>query len=773
MKRKWTANQLSAITARGGSVIVSAAAGSGKTAVLVERCMRLLTDPDPALRVDADRLLVVTYTRAAAAELKERLSAAIGELIRSTSDNADLIRQQRLLAKAQISTVDSFCSSLARSYFYLLDIDRNFRVGEEGELSILRADALRLTLDTMYAEGGDAFRTIVETFSSAKDDSRLENHILKLYDFVRSHPFPERWMAEKLSYYTDFTDASTSVWGRIIRDYTVDAMGYLESLYERGSSAAAMDEKLYSSVGKLFEGDRRFLDLLGEAVAREHWDDTVSALSSFVSGRFSAPKGYADDPFKLTAAAARSAFKKVVEELKKIYAQSEALCLYDIELLKDCAEQIFRAVALFGENYSALKKERAIADYPDLEHWAIDLLLDSETLEPTSVAEQTAARFDYIMVDEYQDANETQDAIFRAVSSNEENLFVVGDVKQSIYGFRHAMPELFLRRKDRAALYDPDDPAFPAKIILEKNFRSDAGVLAAVNDIFTKLMSPSVGDIEYNEEERLYPGASYEPQASPPVEFDLIDKLSVSEDDMLLAEAAFIAERIHALVAEGFRVKDGDIYRPAEYGDFAVLLRSFSAAAPAFVEVLSRCGIAASAESDNGFLGSREIMVMTNFLRVINNPALDLELLSTVMSPVFGFSEDDLARIRVGSPRGSLYAAIIADAEKGNRRSSRFLDELAYYRSLSATVPLSKLINMIYDRSSYLDIMTAIDRTDVCRNNLRVLLEHAASFERNTHRGLSAFINYLDRLTENGSDLAAAHRDADTGSTRVRVWNSR
>ena len=769
--RKWTENQLSAITARGGCVTVSAAAGSGKTAVLVERCMRLLTDPDPERRVDADRLLVVTYTRAAAAELRDRLSKAIGELIRSTADNADLIRQQRLLARAQISTVDSFCSSLAKEYFYLLDIDRGFRVGDDGELSVLRADAMRLTLDGMYAEGDRAFHAIVETFATAKDDSRLEGHILKLYDFVRSHPFPDKWMDEKLRYYSDFTDASTSVWGRIISDYTAAALSYMESLYERGYGAITMDEKLSSALGSLFEGDRLFLDRLTEAVRSERWDAIVDAVGSFVSGRFSTPRGYGDDPFKITAASARAAFRKVVGELRKIYAQSESMCLYDIELLKGYTEQIFRAVRLFGENYSALKRERGLADYPDLEHWAIDLLIDPADGSPTPAAREVSRRFDYIMVDEYQDANETQDAIFKAVSRDEENLFVVGDVKQSIYGFRHAMPALFMRRKNKAVMYDPDEPAFPAKIILEKNFRSEAGVLSAINAIFRRLMSPSVGDIEYNDEEALYPGAEYEPPNYAPYELNIIDKESAGEDDPLLAESAFIADRIHALIAEGLRVKDGDVYRPAEFGDFAVLLRSFSSVAPVYVEQLSRRGIPVSAQSDNGFLSAREIMVMTNFLRVINNPALDIELLSVMMSPVFGFDEDDMARIRVGRPKGSLYAAVIADAERGNTASRKFLDELAYYRGLSATVPLSQLINTVYERSSYPDIMTAADRTGVAGNNLRVLLDYARSFEQNTRRGLSAFISYLDRLTENGSDLAAAHRDSESGAQGVKVMS--
>ena len=771
MKRNWTDNQLNAITARGGSVIVSAAAGSGKTAVLVERCMRLLTDPDPEQRADADRLLVVTYTRAAAAELRERLSTAIGELIRSTPDSADLVRQQRLLAKANISTVDSFCSSLAREYFYALDIDRNFRIGDEGELGVLRADALRLTLDTMYAEGSRAFYSVVETFASAKDDSRLENTIIKLFDFIRSHPFPDKWMKEMMGRYEGFTDASESVWGRLIRGYTADALGYMESLYNRGYDAISQDEKLNASVGRLFEGDRTFLDRLTAAVEREHWDETAEALRSFSAGRFSSPKGYADNPLKLTAAAARNAFKKTVEELKSIYAQSEAMCLYDIELIKSYTEQVFRAVDLFSENYSAMKREKGLADYPDLEHWVIELLIDPDTMQSRPVAAEIGSRFDYIMVDEYQDANETQDCIFKALSRGEENLFVVGDVKQSIYRFRHAMPELFLKRKNNSALYNKNDPAYPAKIILEKNFRSSAPVLSAINYVFTKLMSASVGDVEYNEEERLYPGAEYAPSDDPPMELDIIDRKSVEEDDALLSEAVFISDTIHRMVSEGFPVKDGDGYRPAEYGDFAVLLRNFNSIAPAYVDIFSNNGIAVDTQSGSGFLEAREIMVMINFLRVINNPALDIELLSTVMSPVFGFTEDDMARIRVGKPKGSLYSAVIADANSGSRKSAHFLDELRYYRGLSATVPLTKLINVIYDRSSYMDIMTAVDRTDVARDNLRMLLDHARSFEQNTHRGLSAFISYIDRLTESGADLKAARRDQGAAVGGVKVMS--
>ncbi len=754
MKRNWTEHQLDAITARGGSVIVSAAAGSGKTAVLVERVIRLITDTENG--VDADRLLVVTYTRKAAAELKSRLKEALTDCIRKDPSNAFLLRQQSLLSKAHISTVDSFCMSLCKEYFYLLDIDRNIRIADTGELSVMRGDAMRLTLDLLYEKKDPKFHALVETFASARDDSKLENNIYQLYDFLRSHPFPDRWLKEKLSYYTDFNDVADSVWGKIISEYTREAADYLTLLYERAVDAISLDEKLYDKMFPLFDTYRVFCERLQKAASEQGWNDIRDILLSFDQGRLSTPRGYADNPYKIAAASARDLFKDTVKTLQKLYAQEEAMCLYDIERLKDFAEQIFLAVTLFEEHYAMLKKESGVADYADIEHWVLSLILDKDTAEPTPVAREIGSRFDYIMVDEYQDANEVQDTIFKTVSRNEENLFVVGDVKQSIYGFRQAMPELFLSRKNTAYLYHRERPTFPAKIILEKNFRSDSEVLTAVNYFFTKLMSPAVGDIEYNEEEQLVPGAEYAPQAEPAIEYYVVDKEGVGEEDAAIAEARHIAERIHQMVAEGYPVKDGDGYRPATFSDFSVLMRNLSSYGAVYREVFELYGLHTHTESSAGFLGAREIMLMTNFLRVINNPALDIELLSVVMSPVFGFDEDDLARIRIGLRKGSLYAAITLDAEQGNQKSRAFLNELKYYRRLSATMPLYRLITVIFERSSFTSIISASDSSGYALNNLRLLLDYARAFEQNTRRGLSSFVNYLDRLMEDGSDLPAA-----------------
>lgn len=768
-QRTWTTNQNNAITARGGSIIVSAAAGSGKTSVLVERVIRMITNPDPMKRVDVDRLLIVTYTRAAAAELRTRMFNALSDCIRENPTDAGLVRQQALLSKANISTVDSFCSSLAREFFYELDIDRKYRIGDSGELAVLRADAMRLTLDTMYAEGDQYFHALVETFASSKSDTALEENINRLYDFIMSHPFPNRWLDEKLASFDDFTDASTSVWGKIISDYTDDAIDYMESLYERGYQAISLEDEIYQKASGLFLSDRDFLDRLKEAVKRSCWDDIRASLFSFVPGRF-VVRGYSDHPLKLEASAARDAFKAVVKNLQKLYAQDEKMCLYDIELLKSYAEQLFKAVRLFRENFSALKRDRNLADYADLEHWAVELLVDENSMQRTPLAEEISRRFSEIMVDEFQDANETQDVIFRALSDHDSNLFVVGDVKQSIYGFRHAMPELFIKRKNKSVLYHPENPAFPAKIILEQNFRSEKTLLSAVNYFFTKLMSPSVGDIEYNDEERLYPGLSYAEPTAPPIELNILDKEGMGVQDSAVCEAQFIAERIHQLVASGYPVLDGDGYRPVEYGDIAILMRNMTKA-PKYIETLNLCGIRTYSKSGDSFLDSLEIMLISNMLRVISNPAVDIPLLSVMMSPVFGFDANDLARMRSARRNGSLYAALTLDAQSGNRKSTAFIEELRYYRELSVTLPLSKLINTIYERSSFMSVISALDSASSARNNLRVFLDYARSFEQNTHRGLSAFINYLDRLVENKSDLQAAAKEDNAGDNAVTVMS--
>ncbi|MBQ3417357.1 MAG: helicase-exonuclease AddAB subunit AddA [Ruminococcus sp.] len=756
--RQWTDHQLDAITARGGSVIVSAAAGSGKTSVLTERVVRMITEDG----VDADRILVVTYTKAAAAEVRGRIRAALGELVRESPDNPAFLRQMALLNKAHISTVDSFFSSLVKEFFYVLNIDRNFRIAETGELNLLKADALNLTLDELYAEGDPKFLSLVDFFSSARDDRALCENILRIYEYTRTLSFPDRWMEEKLREYDDFTAVGDSVFAKIIFDYTAEAVAYVTGLINAGLDKISYDEKLSKKLTPVFEELETLIQRVSVSLSEKDWNGLHETLSAFAPTTFPRLK---NTPEKTAAKADRDACLDVVKQLQELYRQDDLSCLYDIEIIKDNTAQLFKAVRLFSEIFSALKETRSLADFSDLSHWAIRLVFDEKTGERSDIAKEISSRFDEILIDEFQDANDIQYAIFKAISKDENNLFVVGDVKQSIYTFRQARPELFLERKNDATLYNREHPVFPAKIILEKNFRSAEDILSASNFFFSKLMSRSVGDIDYNEEEMLYPGPNPPQSDSPCVELNVLNYISMEEPNAVEAEADFIAKRILELT----HPQNGE--KAYQYADIAVLMRKEKGITPVYSEVLKRYGIPTDSAKTGKFLESMEIILILNILRVISNPALDIELLSVLMCPVFGFDEDDMARIRLGSKGTSLYAAVIKDSENGNLKSAHFLSELSYYRDLSLSVPLSQLICVIYDRSFVSAILSVVSESPMASENLRVFLDHARSFEQNTGRGLSSFITYIDRLIEEGTDLKGAVASEDPTRNAVTLMS--
>ena len=768
MSRTWTDNQLRAINTTGGSLVVSAAAGSGKTSVLVERVINLISDESHPLY--ANRLLVVTYTRAAAAELKERLKKAVADLIEKNPTNRFYIKQQSLLEKANISTIHSFCSSIVREYFHVLDIDRNFRIADDSELAIIKNEAVKLTLDSMYSREDKKFHELVEAFSTAKDDSLLQKNILKIFDFLSSHPFYEEWLNEKLSYYISYKDPLTSAWGSIINNYLNDAINYMKILLDSGFKTINLDENLSADLAPVLEDDLNLVEKLDEAVTNKNWDKISSVLYSYKPTRFKTPSGYKDNPLKITVQSNREKFKDIINELKKLFLNSEADCKEDIEYLKIITEQMFICVKEFAVNYSMLKANKKVADYSDLEHWMLSLLINKDTKAHTEIASEIQQRFDQIMVDEYQDANEVQDKIFKAISNDEKNLFVVGDVKQSIYGFRQAMPELFLQRKNNANLASNGFCKFPACIILEKNFRSAKGITKAVNYFFEKLMSKSVGDIEYNEAEALVYGAKYDDTDEAAIELDLLETEKKAKEASV-QEAQYIAERIWSMIGAKYQVKSGDQYRDCTFSDFAVLMRSANKYAPIYVETLNRCGIRAYSDKKYSFIKSHEIMLISNFLRVINNPGLDLELLSVMMCPVFAFDEDDLSRIRINYRNCSLYSGVIMDAENGNKKSKLFVDEIKYYRDLSISVSLSKLIDTIYKRSNFMAIISAMYESELPTSNLRLFLKYAADFEKNTHKGLSGFVSYLDGIVLNDKDIGSAGQGSNLTQNAVAVMS--
>lgn len=771
-ERKWTPAQQDAIDARDGTLLVSAAAGSGKTAVLVQRVIERLTDEKRPC--DADRLLVVTFTNAAAAEMRERISLKISELLEENPNNTHLQRQQVLLSRAHISTIHSFCSELVRDHFYKLNISPDFRISDEHEMKLLREEAVNTVLEELYAEADPAFIALSETVGAGKDDIRLCRTIGTLYDFVRSHPFPHKWLKEKAEMYEPALPVGRTPWGETVLEYTAGAVRHCVELTRRALSMMGEDEAIEKAYREAFSSDLEGLLGLLSAVEEKNWDTILTRVQNFTFAKLKALRGYKDDPLKNKITACRDEVKStVLKQLRKYYMLSEADCREDLEKLAPLVRQLFLAVERFGEELSALKAERKMADFGDLEHWTIELLVTptEDGFVRTAEAAALAGRFDEIMVDEYQDTNEAQDMIFRAISRNEKNMFMVGDVKQSIYRFRQAMPEIFLRRKESYPLYDREKNEYPARIVLDKNFRSRKGVTGSVNFVFSQLMSREMGEMDYTKEEELAYGAGYPARGEPDVSLHVLDITEAADDEALdVLEARYIGALIQKMVGERFLVSDGGEQRPVTYRDFCILLRSANAHSAAYVKELQQSGVRAWSDTTGSFFGTTEIAVTLALLRVIDNPIQDIPLLSLLMSPIYGFTPDDLSDIRKKTPGGPLYFALKNMEDGLFGRCAAVLSDIGGYRRLAAAMPADKLILQLFEKTGYPAMVQTMKEGEGRLANLRLLLSYAKGYEKSGYKGLSGFIRFIDRLQEQNADLAAASTMSESDNV-VRVMS--
>lgn len=768
---KWTESQKDAITARGGTLLVSAAAGSGKTAVLVQRVIERITDRENP--VDADRLLVVTFTKAAAAEMRGRIESAVSELLERDPFNVRLQRQQILLSRAHISTIDSFCSDLVKEDFYLLGVSPDFRILDDGEMAVLRTEAVTRVLDEYYGKGEPEFLAFAEAFSSGRDDAKIGATVNQLYDFVRAHPFPKRWLAEKEALYRPDVSAPRSVWGKTVLNFALEAADYCISVTKRSLTLAESDAEVAKAYADALRSDLARLEALRGEAEQGRWDPLRVRAETFDFQKFRPLRGHGDDPVKNAVTAGRKEVKDAVARVAGLLCAPERQCAEDIRRLSGIVRKLFEVTVRFSEILDGMKAERRAADFGDLEHWALKLLVtDTDSgFARTAQAEEMASRFDEIMVDEYQDTNEAQEMIFRAVSQNETNLFLVGDVKQSIYRFREAMPQLFLRRRAACAPYDRERPRFPACVVLERNFRSRPGVTGTVNFIFRQLMSRRAGEMDYTREEELVPGADYPPDAEPAAELDVLD-LSASEDEsgLVAAESRRIARRIYQLTDGSFLVSDHGERRPALYRDCCVLLRSANRYAHEYARELTALGIPAWADTAGGFFEAYEIGVALSLLRVIDNPLLDIPLLSVLMSPVYGFTPDDMARVRLCSRSGGLYRAVAESARQGDARAAAFLADMEGFRTFAATMPADRLIRAVFAKTGLPELVQAMTGGDLRLANLRLLLEYAKRYEDSGFGGLSGFLRYLDRLRKSGADLSAASTVSESANV-VRIMS--
>ena len=767
---EWTKEQEQCIYADGGTLLVSAAAGSGKTTVLVRRIIeKVIREKEP---VDIDRLLVVTFTRAAAAEMKQRLTAALSAALAENPTDSRLLRQQMLLPRAAISTVDGFCTTLVREQFHRLALSPRFKVGEEGELRLLREEALTETVEQLYAEGDTAFRELSALLGSGRSDAGVSDTIGKLYDCIQAHPFPLRWLDELQKPYTQLLPIAETPWGRIAAAQFAAEVNSCLAVSRSAMAAAQSDEQLTACYLPAIQEAALALEELSDRLSALSWDERQRLAAALPQPSLRAVRKPADEALKNRVQAQWNQLKKRMKALPALLCCSETEYAEDRAAQRPLIEALCRAVSRFSAAFTEKKRQRDLLDFADLEHLALSLLVTPEedgTMTPTPLAQELSAQYDEIMVDEYQDTNAAQDALFSALSRQEQNLFMVGDVKQSIYGFRQAMPELFLGRRDRYPQFDGIH--FPGTILLGHNFRSRREVTDGVNALFRQLMMRETGGIVYDEREELVPGAKqYAPREGYEPELWIVSGRPEAEDSRDAAEARLIAGRIRAL-CQTLTVTEKTGERPARYSDFCILLRAANAHGNAYADELIRQGIPAVTDKGGGFFEASEVLLALSLLRLIHNPLQEVPLLAALLSPVGGLLPDDLAVIRAAAPHEPLWLALRKAAQQKDalgEKCAAFTALLQRMRILAAASPADRLIARLYGETGLLLREAARPHGERRVANLRLLQEYAARCEQNGQRGLAAFMRYMDRMSERESSLpSAALTSGEADAVRV------
>ena len=753
----WTEEQRHAIEAEGGGVLVSAAAGSGKTAVLVERVIRLITrEVNP---VPADRLLVVTFTKAAAAEMKQRISAALAERIAADPGNQLYLEQQILLSRAHICTIHAFCGELLRDNFEQLNIAPDFRIADDAEIGLLKKAAVDRVLEESYEAGEESFLNLAEFYSS-RTDQLLADQILLIYEFIRSHPFPLRWLDEQEACYQRAVQTGEFPWMDTVIQEALEALDYCQSLIRSALDQMDGDPMMTESYRPAFESDRLFLSDLSARLRAGKWDKAVETAGGYAFPALKALRKYEDAEKKDAVGELRKEIKGTLTSVKELMLRCSSTqgILEDLERVLPIMKALFDVVRKTYEVLEEEKREKNVLDFSDLELLALRVLAvpDDSGFVKMVLAHSYETRFEEILVDEYQDVNEVQDTIFRALSRKESNLFFVGDVKQSIYRFRKAMPELFLRRSESAFLYDGEH--YPARIRLDANFRSRSGVTGAVNFLFGILMSRGLGDVDYAGEQ-LKPLAEFAGEAGGEAQFHIIDYSAETEaeEERVTYEARHIAYEIRRMVAQGMQVNDRGKLRRCRFSDFCVLLRSMKDRALLFEKEFKRQGVPLWNDVSAGYFDSEEVSAVLNLLKILDNPLQDVPLLAVLFSPLYGFTPDEVTEIRLCEKSQPLYFALKRFAEDGNEKAAAFLKSVERFRAMGAVSRLDELLQSIYDATGFMAFAGASQNGEQRTANLRLLLKYARHYEEAGYRGVSSFIRFVDRTLERGQDFDAAN----------------
>jgi len=774
-----TPDQENAVFARSSSILVSAAAGSGKTRVLTERLMAYVTDKSEPK--DINSFLIITYTRASAAELRGRILEELSQRAAADPENRRLRRQNTLCYRAQIGTIHSFCTTILREYCHKVGLTPDFRVGDDDKCSELKEKALEKALENAYehiAENSD-FAALVESVGAGRDDSRLAKTVLDLNEKMRSHPYPEMWAALQLSLLdvSALTDAGKTIWGReLMENARLTAIYWsnrLETLWYSLNSDSTENAAIISAYGEslceTMDSQRGFIRALDRG-----WNEAANALPiSFPS--FKPLKNYGFEERKNAVVSSRDGCKKAAKNLCAVFDAPSEKLLSELSVTAPAMRALIRLTLEFDRLYSTEKRRHNLIDFSDLEHFAVGLLCCPETEEPTETAVEISKRYTEIMVDEYQDVNAVQDLIFRCVSREGKNIFMVGDVKQSIYRFRLADPSIFIGKYLNYSDFSSAENTQAKKILLQSNFRSDSNILGACNHVFSNTMSEALGDIDYDENAALFAA----PCALPARGKTEISVLAVpqAEDgeerpDKTYLEACMVARRIRHLAESSETILDNGTERPIRYGDFAILLRSPNTAGAAFRRALAEQGIPVFAEQGSGFFTSPEILIVLSLLSVIDNPHRDIPLAAVLSSPVFGFSADELSLIRSGDKNGDFFTAL-TEAAIDNEKCRVFLETLSELRALSDDIGVYEILCMIYDRLELSAICAAIGGGTLSNGNLMLLLEFAAKFEENGYRGLFGFIKQLRRMEQRGEEPASGANVAGNAVSIMSIHKSK
>ena len=842
MAVNWTSKQQEVIDSRNRNLLVSAAAGSGKTAVLVERIIQMISEGDRPL--DIDQLLVMTFTNAAAAEMRERIGAAVEQKLKERPEDEHLWLQAALIPQAQITTIDSFCLNIIRSHYNSLDIDPAFRMGDEGELSLLRGDCMGEMLENCYDEADAEFARFVEHFGRGKSDRGIEDVILQAWQFSQSHPWPQEWLAacQKELEEESILEMEESPWMVFLME---DVARQMEELSGQLGEAlqVCLEEKGPLAYEPMLISDRSKIEAIGRAAATGSFEALYNSLQNMSFGRLASIRSKdIDGDKKAFVSACRDRVKKAVAKCRELYGQqSPEEVVESMRGTRTVIRELLRLTGMFDQAYRDAKRERNVLDFNDLEHLTLEVLYEREetgdgeetvSRRPSQVADELSRQYEEILVDEYQDSNYVQEALITGISrerSGHPNVFMVGDVKQSIYRFRLARPELFM---DKYETYSRERG--PRQMIeLQQNFRSRESVLTSVNDVFYQIMTKNLGGITYTPETALYPGAKFEEvsgktvldpeadagksgsreaapvslKAGTPTELLLVDTgadtLRQLDEDSLdytakELEARLIAGRIRQLVSEdqGILVWDKSRggYRRARYGDMVILLRSMSGWSEVFVNVLMNEGIPAFAQTRTGYFNTVEVETILSLLSVVDNPMQDIPLAAVMRSPIVGMDDEEMAWMmavykrnsKKGQDRG-VYGAWKLWLEEGwitvglsgipvktahsisfkSRRLSVLMERL---RGEARHLPIHELLYRVYRESGYYDYVSAMPAGETRRANLDMLVEKAAAYESTSYKGLFHFVRYIEKLKKFDTDFGEASVAGEQDNT-VRIMS--